>query len=174
MTKHDYIDNCWTLKHLSNKNNNFSFSPHAHFNSTTSRSAASAADNKMYECVLVDLIISSYLFVPKSSVGTTYWLWFETVDPTCPMIPSSIPITAEYKQTKRLMRDKSNRVHWFETDSNLWFICKLFISSRISFKLIFCIYKQIWGSVSMLEETFGELNLSYDLHGCSPFIVMAL
>ena len=45
MTKYDYIDNCWTLKHSSNKNNNFSFSPHAHFNSTTSRSAAEAADN---------------------------------------------------------------------------------------------------------------------------------
>ena len=30
--------------HLLNKNNNFSFSPYAHFNSTTNRSAAEAAD----------------------------------------------------------------------------------------------------------------------------------
>ena len=64
MTKHDYIDNCWTWIHLLNKNNNFSFSPHAHFNSTTSRSAASAADNECWVCITYHV----------TAVSQTMWL----------------------------------------------------------------------------------------------------
>ena len=132
MTKHDYIDNCWTLKHLSNKNNNFSFSPHAHFNSTTCRSAASAADNyfAVATCVVSQLsekyhhVYSGYLIV-------------NTISPNCEVLAVSVELS---RQTSNISIISSNILLIFAI-----FLLILNVKhTKYYFKKIICLYVNIW------------------------------